>query len=305
MKYLIIGAGGTGGNIGGFMAHAGKDVTFLVRGKTKEAMDKNGLTLHSGRLGTIHLPNIQTVDADHLEKMDVIFVCVKGYSLNAVIPIIQKACHKDSVVIPVLNIFGTGSKIQKDLPDNLVTDSCIYIAGFAEQPGVIHQQGQLFKVVFGTRDGKNNHPYLKEIEKDLLDSHIDGYLSPEILKDTYSKFAFVSPMAAAGAYYDAPVKDLMENKEMHETYLSLIQEAIAVGKAMQIPLEEDLLETVLHLSTQMAPDTTTSLQKDLQKGGQSEIAGLIFDVVTNAEQLGVSAPKYKMVADKFANQQID
>ena len=31
MKYLVIGAGGTGGSIGAFMTEAGKDVTVIAR----------------------------------------------------------------------------------------------------------------------------------------------------------------------------------------------------------------------------------------------------------------------------------
>ena len=32
MKYLVIGAGGTGGSIGAYMTEAGKDVTLIARG---------------------------------------------------------------------------------------------------------------------------------------------------------------------------------------------------------------------------------------------------------------------------------
>ena len=31
MKYLVIGAGGTGGSIGAYMTEAGKDVTLIAR----------------------------------------------------------------------------------------------------------------------------------------------------------------------------------------------------------------------------------------------------------------------------------
>ena len=33
MKYLVIGAGGTGGSIGAYMTEAGKDVTLIARGE--------------------------------------------------------------------------------------------------------------------------------------------------------------------------------------------------------------------------------------------------------------------------------
>ena len=43
MKYVIIGAGGTGGAIGGFLARAGKDVTLIARGEHLEKIQQRGL----------------------------------------------------------------------------------------------------------------------------------------------------------------------------------------------------------------------------------------------------------------------
>ena len=41
MNYLIIGTGGVGGCIAGFLALAGKDVTCIARGKHLEAADRD------------------------------------------------------------------------------------------------------------------------------------------------------------------------------------------------------------------------------------------------------------------------
>ncbi|MCC6095726.1 MAG: 2-dehydropantoate 2-reductase, partial [Eubacterium sp.] len=39
-KYLVIGAGGTGGVLGAYLARKGKNVTLIARGKHLEAMRK-------------------------------------------------------------------------------------------------------------------------------------------------------------------------------------------------------------------------------------------------------------------------
>ncbi len=44
-KYVIVGTGGTGGEVGGYLAKAGMDVTFIARGKHLEAIKKNGLKI--------------------------------------------------------------------------------------------------------------------------------------------------------------------------------------------------------------------------------------------------------------------
>lgn len=50
-KYLIVGTGGVGGSIAGFLALAGKDVTCIARGKHLEAIREKGLHLRSDLKG--------------------------------------------------------------------------------------------------------------------------------------------------------------------------------------------------------------------------------------------------------------
>lgn len=80
--------------------------------------------------------SIPATDMEHYaEHPDVIFVCVKGYSLQETIPFIKRIARKNTIVIPVLNIYGTGGKMQKELPDLLVTDGCIYVSANIKEPG--------------------------------------------------------------------------------------------------------------------------------------------------------------------------
>lgn len=55
MKYLIVGTGGTGGAIGGYLAADGRDVSFIARGANRTAMKEKGLFIHSKRRGELHI----------------------------------------------------------------------------------------------------------------------------------------------------------------------------------------------------------------------------------------------------------
>lgn len=81
-KYLIVGTGGVGGSIAGFLALAGKDVTCIARGKHLEAIREKGLHLRSDLKGNHFLPIQACTAEEYNEKANVIFVCVKGYSLD-------------------------------------------------------------------------------------------------------------------------------------------------------------------------------------------------------------------------------
>lgn len=153
MQYAIIGAGGTGGVVGYFMTRAGKDMTLIARGRHLEAMKEHGLTLE--RLWD---PNPETIavkatDMEHYkEQPDVILVCVKGYSLEDTVPFIRRVAKPDTIVIPILNIYGTGAKLQKELPELLVTDGCIYVSANIKEPGVLVQHGKILRIVYGVRE---------------------------------------------------------------------------------------------------------------------------------------------------------
>ena len=56
----------------------------------------------------------------------------------------------------------------------------------------------------------------------------------------------------------------------------------------------------LKVLDKLDPNSTASMQKDLAKGHESEIQGLLFDLIDMAEAHGVDIPTYRMVARKFA-----
>ena len=211
MQYAIIGAGGTGGVMGYFMTKAGKDVTLIARGRHLEAMKEHGLTLE--RLWD---PNPETIavkvtDMEHYkEQPDVILVCVKGYSLKDTVPFIRRVAKPDTIVIPILNIYGTGAKLQKELPELLVTDGCIYVSANIKEPGVLLQHGKILRIVFGVREKTDWRSELEEIRQDFTDSAIDGILSENIRREALEKFSYVSPIGAAGLYCNAVAGDFQK-----------------------------------------------------------------------------------------------
>lgn len=116
MKYLIAGTGGVGGSIAAFLSLAGKYVTCIARGEHLAAIREHGLRLHSDLKGEHTLPIKAYTAEEYTGKADVIFVCVKGYSIDSITELIKRSAHKNTVVIPILNVYGTGLRIQRLVP---------------------------------------------------------------------------------------------------------------------------------------------------------------------------------------------
>ncbi|QGT99468.1 2-dehydropantoate 2-reductase [Candidatus Syntrophocurvum alkaliphilum] len=300
MKYLIIGAGGTGGSIGAFMAEAGKDVTVIDKGAHLEAIQKNGLKMETTSKGNYTVFPMKAYNmADYNDQPDVIFNCVKGYSIDETIPFIKRVAHKDTVVIPVLNIYGTGGRMQELLPDILVTDGCIYVSAEIKEPGTILQLGDIFRIVYGVRKPDEYRIVLEQVAKDLEDSGIMGIVSDNIKRDALQKFSYVSPMAACGIYYDINAGAAQQEGEVRDTFIALMREIDTLAKAMGIHFTVDIVETNLEILANLSPTATTSMQRDIKQGKNSEIQGLIFEVVLLGKQYGVNVPTYEMIAKKF------
>lgn len=300
MKYAIIGAGGTGGILGFYMTKAGKDVTLIARGRHLAAMQESGLAVGKMWDGTTETIPVKAMDMDHYsERPDVILVCVKGYSLEDTIPFIQSVANPSTIVIPVLNIYGTGAKMQEKLPNLLVTDGCIYVSANIKEPGVLIQHGKILRVVYGVREKEEYDPRLEEIKQDFDVSGIDGVLSENIRRDALEKFSYVSPIGAAGLYYHATAADFQREGEEREAFKTMIREITALAEAMGVPFERDMVEVNLKILSTLASEATTSMQRDVMDGKSSEIDGLVYEVVCMGERYHVPVPMYEKVAEKL------
>lgn len=311
MKYAIIGAGGTGGILGFYMTKADRDVTLIARGRHLAAMQEKGLAVEKMWDGTTEIIPVKAMDMEHYDgQPDVVLVCVKGYSLEDTIPFIQRVAKPSTIVIPVLNIYGTGAKMQEQLPKLLVTDGCIYVSANIKEPGVLIQHGRILRVVYGVRNMstqkvniKRAHEEmldaLKNIKKDFDDSGIDGVLSENIQRDALEKFSYVSPIGAAGLYYHATAADFQREGKQREAFKTMISEIAALAEAMGVPFERDMVEVNLKILSSLAPEATTSMQRDVMEGKDSEIDGLVYEVVRMGERYHVPVPMYAKVAEKL------
>lgn len=299
LKYLVVGTGGTGGTLGAYLARAGKDVTFIARGEHLKAMKEKGLRIvgpdHEFRIAPVRAMELK----DYNEKTDVIFVCVKGYSLDAVIPELKRIADANTVIIPILNIFGTGGRMQEYFPETLVTDGCIYVAAQIDKPGCILMNGNILRVIFGVRDQKDYREVLKDIESDLKESGITGVLSDNIQRDALLKFSYVSAQGACGVYYNVPAGPIQRPGEIRDCFAGLVHEIDLIAQAMGIRFGEDIVKRNLDILDDLSPEATTSMQRDIAGGRESEIDGLIFRVTELADRYAVDVPIYKKIAGEL------
>ena len=297
MKYLVIGAGGTGGPLAAFLKNSGADVSVIARGKHLEAIKENGLTINKSDGSVLNVKIPACTQDEYNEKADIIFVTVKSYSVDSIIDFIKDASHENTVVIPLLNIFTTGEYMQKKLPELLVTDGCIYIASSITDYGVVTMNGEIFRVIFGEREECSKKAVLDSVAEDLCRCGIMGLTSGNIRKSALEKYSYVSAMAACGLYYDCKADLMQKEGKERETFSKLISEIVVLSEGMGITFDEDMVERNLRILDNLAPDASTSMQRDIEKGKPSEIDGLIHSVARVSKEKNLGLATYEMISE--------
>lgn len=299
MRYCIVGAGAVGLSVAAALTKAGFPTDILARGENLAALKAHGIRLLYGEQAETVRPVRAFAEAEYTDKPDVIFVSVKGYSLESILPLLGRISDENTVIIPLLNIYGTGARLQSALPKPLVTDGCVYIAASRASAGTVALQGEIFRIVFGVRHKDEYRPMFAEIAADLKTAGIEPLLSDFVQRDTLKKYAYVSPMAAAGLYFDADAVAFQKAGAPRETFAALMREIDALAQAMGCPFDIDIVQTNLDILDALAPDASTSMQRDIRAGHQSELDGLVFEPVRLGRKYHVPTPQYEKIAEKF------
>ena len=143
-------------------------------------------------------------------------------------------------------------------------------------------------------------PVLKTIEADLKEARILPVLSSNIERDALEKFSFVSPMAAVGSLLAGICQGHAAGRGRREIFLiELIREIQKIASAMGVTLPEDMVDINLKIMDDLAPTATASMQRDIAAGKQSEVDGLIYQVVRLGEEYQVEVPVYKEIGEKL------
>ena len=306
MKYLVIGAGGTGGLIGGYLAKNQLDVTLIARGEHLMAIQQKGLTIKTYGEEPVHISNIKAIGEDALEnqKFDVIFVCVKAYHLSSIVQMLKNAAQEQTVIIPILNSLGAGRYLRTALPGLNIYDGCIYITGYISAPGEVSQNNRIFRIFYGLDEQANKDDYLRKImEKEAQESGIDIRYSSRITNEIFRKLTFTSAFASCAAYNQIQASDLQLVGRYREHFINLLNELKQISDAAKFGLTKDFFSDNLRILDSLSPDFTASLQKDLQQKKADERNELIHDMVRLAERYHIEIPHYKKIANHFRIEQ--
>ncbi|KAF0156500.1 MAG: 2-dehydropantoate 2-reductase [Syntrophaceae bacterium] len=294
MRIAIVGIGGVGGYFGGKLARAyaasgQHEIIFIARGEHLRAIQQNGLKLFTREGDYVAWPNIATDNPAAAGIFDLVFFCVKSYSLESSISSLKANISKNTVVISLLNGVDSAERLRAELPEATIVAGSVYIITHIEKPGVVHQEDGACKLTFGADDTESTKQYSNILDI-LLKAKIDATLTDKISEVLWSKYLLMCPLAsltsATGKTYGA----ILEDSTLKKKARGMMQEVAAVAKARHIDLPENAVDKTMEMVARFGHNSKTSMQLDREKGNQTEIDTLTTFLCKAGRESGIPTP---------------
>jgi len=114
MRICVVGAGAIGGLTGAWFARAGHEVSLIARGAHLDALRKNGLTLIEQEKREVFALRASDEPTD-FGVQDAVFICLKTYSIAAMLPRLKTLVGADTTQQITLEEFaGWSGELQRE-----------------------------------------------------------------------------------------------------------------------------------------------------------------------------------------------
>ena len=292
MKIMISGIGSVGGYITSYLCRqqAGHQITAVARGKRLEALRARGLLLHSELLGEcVSHPALVEKPAE-AGVQDVIFVCVKNYSLQEALTELLPCVGEQTIVVPILNGIDHYAVTRGALSKGQVLDTLIYIYASGNADFSTNQVGPKVRLCLAAPEAAAQ-PAL-ELVCGLFTAPGIHCVAPEDMEaELWMKFITNCGFNVITAYYACDVQEIKEHPERLQEYKALLDEACAVGRAKGVALPADLAQRQFdRVILEGQPHVTSSMAQDVMAGRRIELETFGGVLTRLADELQVPVP---------------
>lgn len=298
MRIVVYGAGGIGGVLGGRLAHAGMDVTFIARGTHLEALRRRGLRIEAPTGGFVtHVA--ATDEPAEVGVADVILVCVKAWDVNAAIEPIRTMLGPETSVIPLQNWIEAPAVLAAALGRERVMGGTFHGRSRLVEPGVVRSDGEAVRVTFGELGGgrTGGSRGLERLQADRAGVRFER--CRDIRKRMWTKFASVSSLGALGALSGVSLGQWRRDPDRRDLYTRLVREACAVARADGVPLGWWASFRISRWIATGPPEHRSSMQMDREAGRRSELPYQLGTIVRLGRSLGVPVPTSTEIHDRL------
>lgn len=280
----VVGPGGVGGLLAGLLLRAGIRTTVVARPETAARIAADGLTIESAAHGRFH---VEAPAATAVPVGSAVIVAVKSWGLADVLPGIVAA--RPTEVLTLLNGVSHVGLVHTALDGptgGRVTCGSIDVVAARRPDWVIeHSTGSC---VVTAREGTSEWRVIRALAAAGVTVR-SRHTEREVL---WRKLRYLAPMALLTAWQDLPIGEALRAEP--DVTDGLVREIAAIATAAGLPSSfADLRATLFAVP----PGATTSLQRDVRRGGPCELDVLGTHLIEVGALHGVDTPHLQHVVN--------
>jgi 2-dehydropantoate 2-reductase len=277
MRFLVVGAGATGGYFGGRLLEAGCDVTFLVRPARAERLAATGLTINSPA-GNATLRSPPTVLAAALRTpFDAVLLSCKAYDLDGAIESFAPAVGPETVVVPLLNGMRHLEALDARFGADRVLGGSCFISAKLDEGGQISHVSDIHRLAFGERAGGRS-PRVEALAAAMAGTKFESVASEQILLVMWEKWVFLASLCAMTCLARAAVADIVAAGGAGLA-AAVLEECRAIAVAAGYAPRADALKASLAHLTNPGSLLTASMLGDVERRGRTEADHVLGDLL--------------------------
>jgi len=293
VRFVIVGAGGVGGNVGIRLIEAGHQVAWVARGASLAAL-RRGIRLESP-LGDVRLGR-QEADEDprKLGRADAVIVAVKMYSLAELAPRLAPLAGADTVLLPLQNGIEAHDVLAAAVPSARVLKGMVSVKAHLKAPGEVECKSGFCRMRFG---GQGAVPLAETLNQG---KGLSAVVAPDIDADLWRKLVMLASFSAVSCLSRGTIGQVLADPPTFRLLLDAVAEAMAVARARGVHLEGSAQEIVDAQVRDLPPEGRPSMLEDLLAGRPLEIDSLSGAIERLGAQCGVPTPFHSMAGRALA-----
>ena len=296
MKVAIVGAGAIGGYVGGALAAAGEEVTFIARGPNLDAIRRHGMRVVLEDGTAIVGPAAGAYERPReAGPQDVVYLAVKAHQVTPIAADLAAMCHETTSIVTMQNgipwwyfqrLAGPyeGREVRSADPDGSIAraidpsriiGSVVYPAANLVEPGVVHVvEGKRFTL--GELDGRET-PRIQAISASLTKAGLKAPVTNDIRSEIWLKLWGNLSFNPISALTGATLVDLVQFPLTRELCIAMMREAETIANKLGVTFRVGIDRRIA--GAEKVGAHKTSMLQDLESGKPLELDALVGSVV--------------------------
>jgi len=307
VKIAIVGAGSIGGYLGGFLAAAGDEVTFIARGANLEAIRANGMKVIAEDGRETVAKNVRVFSKmQEAGVQDTILLTVKAHQVAAVAGDLHHLCGANTSIVTMQNGIPwwyfqkhggeyEGTPVVAADPDGSIAravdpariiGTVVYPASVLEAPGVVRVvEGRRFTL--GELDGSTT-PRIEAIAARFVAAGFKAPVSDNLRAEIWLKLIGNLAFNPISALTHATLEGLTRYPLTRELSRQMMTEAETIASKLGITMRASIEKRIA--GAEKVGAHKTSMLQDVEHGRPLEIEALVAAVIELGRLTGTPTP---------------